>query len=428
MIVKKLTDDFVGKKIDLQWWIVHIRFSWKIWFIELRDWTWNIQCVVEEKNIWTEKFDELKSCWIETSIEFRWKLSKHPKKDEFELQVSDYSIFTKTNDYPLWQKEHGVEFLFDNRHLHLRSKKQIAIQRIRDTIIHATYDWFRDNDFIKIDAPIFTPTCAEDSTELYEVEHTNWEKMFLSQSWQLYIEAAVHWHRNVYDFWPVFRAEKSKTRRHLNELWMMDAEMAFTDYKWNMEIQEKLIYYIIQEVLKKNRTDLEIIGRDISKLELIKTPFLRKKHSDVITELQKLWSDIKQWEDLWADDETILMKKYDQPIFVTNFPLDIKAFYMPEDLENPWTAKCSDLLAPEWYWEVIWWSERIWDYETLKQKVLDKWYDLEDYKRYLELRKYWWVQTSWFWFWLERLVTWICWLPHIRESIPFPRYHNRITP
>jgi len=428
MIIKKLTTEHVGQEVILQWRIVHIRFSGKIWFIELRDGTWTIQCIVEQKVVWDELFEELKAVWIETSMEIKWTLSKHPKKDEFELQTKSVLFFTKTKEYPLWQKEHWVDFLFDNRHLHLRTPRQIAIQRVRDTIIHATYDRMRDNDFTKIDAPIFTPTCAEDSSDLYEVEHTNGEKMFLSQSWQLYIEAAVHWHRNVFDFWPAFRAEKSKTRRHLNELRMMDAEMAFVGNEWNMEIQEKLIYYIIQEVLKKNKSDLETIGRDLSKLINIKPKFLRKRHSEVIKELQEMWSDIKAWEDLWADDETILMNKYDQPMFVTNYPKEIKAFYMPEDPEYPGTVKCSDLLAPEWYWEVVWASERIFDHEVLKQKIIDQWYDLADYKRYLELRQYGWVQTSGFWFWLERLVVWMCGLSHIRESIPFPRYHNRITP
>ncbi|USN55130.1 MAG: asparagine--tRNA ligase [Candidatus Peribacteria bacterium] len=333
-----------------------------------------------------------------------------------------------TKDYPLGQKEHGVEFLFDNRHLHLRSRSQVAIQRIRDTLIHATYDWMRAHDFIKIDSPIFTPTCAEDSTELYEVTHTNGEKMYLSQTGQMYIEAAIAAHRNVYDFGPVFRAERSKTRRHLNELWMMDAEMAFSDFKGNMEIQEQLIYFMIQEVLKHNRPDLEALGRDISKLEQITLPFPRKTHADVVRELQALGSDIKDGEDLGADDEELLMNTYDQPLFVTNFPLAIKAFYMPEDPEHPGTAKCSDLLAPEGYGEVIGGSERESSYEVLKEKVLKQGYDLADYEWYLDIRKYGGVQTSGFGFGLERLVRWIAGLHHIREAIPFPRYHNRITP
>lgn len=427
-LIKKIDSSFIWKEVQLSGWIVHIRFSWKIWFIELRDGTWFIQCIVEEKVIGEENFGKFKSCGVESAIKINWKISKHPKKDEYELQTESFEIISLSKDYPLWQKEHGVEFLFDNRHLYLRSKSQRAIQRIRDEIIHATYNWMKDNDYTKIDSPIFTSTCAEDSTSLYETEHTNGEKMYLNQTWQMYIEAAIAGHRNVYDFGPVFRAERSKTRRHLNELWMMDAETAFCDQNKNMDIQEDLVYFIVQQVLKNKKQELEILERDIDKLEKVQKPFLRMKHADVIKELQSMWSDIKDGEDLWADDETLLTNKYDKPIFVTNYPLDIKAFYMPEDPDFPGTAKCGDLLAPEGYGEVIWWSERIWDYEILKQKILDHGYDLKDYEWYLDIRKYGGVTTAWFGFGLERLVMWICGLQHIREAIPFPRYHNRITP
>lgn len=428
MLIKHLSAKDIDKKVTLKGWIVHLRSSGKVAFLELRDGSWFIQCVIEPGKLGEKKFEELTSCGIESSLAITWTISKHPKKDEYELQTTDFEIYTKSKDYPLGQKEHGVDYLFDQRHLHLRTKKQRAIQRIRDTIIHATYDWMRDHDFTKIDAPIFTPTCAEDSTELYEVEHTNWEKLFLSQSGQLYIEAAIHAHGRVYDFGPVFRAEKSKTRRHLNELWMMDAETAFTDNEANMKIQEELVYFIIQEILKRNKADLIILERDLSKLEDITIPFPRKKHADVVKELQEMGSDIETGADLGADDEKMYMEKYEQPIFVTNFPADIKSFYMPEDPQDPGTVKCSDLLAPEGYGEVIGGSERIGDYETLKKKVLAQWYDIKDYDRYLDLRKYGGVTTSGFGFGLERLVMWLCGLPHIRETIPFPRYHNRITP
>ena len=427
-LIKKINAELVSKKVELSGWIVHIRFSGKIGFVELRDGTWFIQCIVEQNNIWEDGFEKLKSCGIESAIKVVGTVSKHPKKDEFEIQTESIQIISLAKDYPLGQKEHGVEFLFDNRHLYLRSKSQRAIQRIRDEIIHATYEWMKNNNYTKIDSPIFTSTCAEDSTSLYETEHTNWEKMYLNQTWQMYIEAAIAGHRNVYDFGPVFRAERSKTRRHLNELWMMDAETAFCDNNKNMEIQEDLICFIIQQVLKNKRKELEMLGRDIEKLEKTQKPFLRKTHSDVIKELQEMGSDIKQWEDLWWDDETLLTNKYDRPIFVTNYPLEIKAFYMPEDPKHPGTAKCADLLAPEWYGEIIWGSERIWDYEILKQKILDHGYDLKDYEWYLDIRKYGGVTTSGFGFGLERLVMWICGLQHIREAIPFPRYHNRITP
>lgn len=398
-------------------------------FITLRDGTWTIPCVIEKKAVGEEVFNHLKSAWIESAILLTWSLARHPKKEAFELQVTWWEILSLAKDYPLGQKEHGVEFLFDNRHLYLRSPKQIAIQRIRDTIIHATYDRMRSNDYTKIDSPVFTPTCAEDSTELYEVEHTNGEKMFLSQTGQMYIEAAIAWHRNVYDFGPVFRAERSKTRRHLNELRMMDAETAFCENDQNMDIQESLVKYMLEEVIARNSNDLKTLDRDISVLQAyINTPRLRITHAEVVKQLQEMWSDIKDWEDLGADDEEMLMNYYKTPIFVTNFPLEIKAFYMPEDPNHPGTAKCSDLLAPEGYGEVIGGSQREGDYEILKQKVIDQWYDLQEYQRYLDTRKYGGVTTSGFGFGLERLVRWFCGLHHIREAIPFPRYHNRITP
>ena len=214
-------------------------------------------------------------------------VSKHPKKELFELQVKDLSVYADTKDYPLGQKEHNPEFLFDNRHLYLRSKSQRAIQRIRNTIIYATYDWMRDNDFIKIDAPIFTPSACEGTTELYEVEHVNGETMYLSQSGQLYIEAAIAAHGRVFDFGPVFRAEKSKTRRHLNEFWMMDAEMAFVSFEENLQIQEDLIYYIVQQVLAKHTEDLKLLERDTAPLAALKKPFIRWTHAQYVEELIK---------------------------------------------------------------------------------------------------------------------------------------------
>ncbi len=429
MLISHIQQTDVGQSIDLQGWIAQIRSSGKIAFILLRDGTGYLQCVIELSSVGDEVFNQLICCGIESAVALSGVVSLHPKSGAFELQVKNVQVISQAKDWPLGQKDdHGVEFLFDNRHLHLRAQSQWAILRIRDTLIHATYDWMRAHDFTKIDAPIFTPTCAEDSTELYEVTHTNGEKMFLSQTGQMYIEAAIAAHRNVYDFGPVFRAEKSKTRRHLNELWMMDAEMAFCDFRGNMEIQEQLVYYMLQQILEKNKTELTMLGRDVSKLEAITLPFPRMTHAEVVKKLQELWSDIKDGEDLWADDEELLMNTFDQPLFVTNFPLAIKAFYMPEDPDHPGTAKCSDLLAPEGYGEVIGGSEREGNYEKLKKKIIDRGYDLEEYARYLDIRKYGGVTTSGFGFGLERLVRWMCGLHHIRETIPFPRYHNRITP
>ncbi len=430
MLISHISAQDVGKEITLMWRIAHSRSSGKIAFVELRDGSGYLQCIIEPGKVGAAAFADITACGIESAIELTWTVAKHPKKEEFELHVTGVKILSPAKDFPLGQKDdHGVEFLFDMRHLYLRAKSQRAIQRVRDTIIHATYDRMRAHEYTKIDAPIFTPTVAEDSTSLYETKHTNDEIMYLTQTGQMYIEAAIAGHRNVYDFGPVFRAERSKTRRHLNELWMMDAETAFCDNTHNMEIQESLIKFIIGEVIRIRTPELEMIERNIDNLKKsFAQPFLKKTHAEVVKELQAMWSDIKDGDDLGADDEKMLMDKYEVPLFVTNFPLAIKAFYMPEDPQHPGTAKCADLLAPEGYGEVIGGSERLGDYDLLKQRIIERWYTLADYERYLDIRKYGGVTTSWFGFGLERLVMRICGLQHIRESIPFPRYHNRITP
>lgn len=427
-LIKHITADHIGQELTLYGWISQARASGKVAFIELRDGSGFIQCVGEESVLGEEKFDILKSLNIESAIRVTGTVSKHPKKELFELQISDLEVYCDTKDYPLGQKEHNPEFLFDNRHLHLRSKSQRAIQRVRDTIIHATYDWMRDHDFIKIDAPIFTPSACEGTTELYEVEHVNGEKMYLSQSWQLYIEAAIAAHGRVFDFGPTFRAEKSKTRRHLNEFWMMDAEMAFVTFEENLQIQEDLIYYIIQEVLTKNKAELEILWRDTKPLEAIQKPFLRWTHIQFIEELQKAGFDVKQGDDIGSDMEMQFMEKIDQPIFLTHFPIEIKAFYMPEDPKMPGYALCADLLAPEGCGEIIGGSQRISDYDELLARIKKHDLPVEFFDWYLDLRKYGGVPHGWFGYGLERIVRWLCGLHHIRETIPFPRYANRITP
>jgi len=291
---------------------------------------------------------------LESSLALTGTIAKHPKKDEYELHITDYSIYDKTADYPLGTKDdHGPEFLFDNRHLYLRSKSQVAIQKVRDTIIHATYDWMRDHSFTKIDSPIFTPNACEGTTDLYEVEHVNGEKMYLSQSGQLYLEAAMFGVGRCYDFGPTFRAEKSKTRRHLNEFRMMDAEIPFIQQEENMKIQEQLIYYILQQVLEKNIQELDILGRDTTPLKKISLPFKRMTHVEFVEDLIAKGFKVAHGDDIGSDVEMQYMEMVDQPIFVTHFPLAIKAFYMKEDPTMPGYALCDDLLAPEGCGEII---------------------------------------------------------------------------
>lgn len=429
-LISHLTLDSVGQSVTINGWIQNTRSSGKLCFIELRDGSGYIQCVSEINTLGEDNFKTLESLGIESSLSVTGIVSKHPKKDEFELQVSEYKIFGKSQDYPLGTKaDHGPEFLFDHRHLYLRSKSQVAIQRVRDTIIHATYDWMRDHGFTKIDAPIFTPNACEGTTDLYSVEHVNGETMYLSQSGQLYIEAAMYGVGRVFDFGPVFRAENSQTRRHLNEFWMMDAEIPFIQQEENMQIQEELLKYIITKVLEKNNKDLATLERDISPLEhIVSVPWKRMTHVEFVEDLIAKGFDVQQGDDIGSDIEMQYMAMVDTPIFLTHFPMGIKAFYTKEDPNMPWYALCADLLAPEWCGEVIGSSTRDDDYDILLQKIKDHDLDPTIFEWYLDLRKYGTVPHAGFGYGLERLVRWFCGLHHIRETIPFPRYANRIRP
>ncbi len=286
----------------------------------------------------------------------------------------------------------------------------------------------RDHDFIKIDAPIFTPSACEGTTELFEVDYFEDRKAYLTQSGQLYLEAAISSVGRCFDFGPVFRAEKSKTRRHLIEFWMMDAEAAFTDHKGNLEIQEQLVSFIVQRVLERCQQELKILERDTAPLEKVKAPFPRLTHAEAIKKLRELGSDIGEMDDLGADDETILTKQYETPIFIEKYPAAVKAFYMKRDPEDPTRVLNADLLAPEGYGEVIGGSQREDDYETLLQRVKEHNLPEAAFSWYLDLRKYGSVPHSGFGYGLERLVAWICGLQHVRETIPFPRLLNRLEP
>ena len=428
--ISHIQSQHIGQTLTFSWWVQNIRSSGKLCFIELRDGSGYIQCVSEIQSLGESAFRTLETVGIESSLTLTGTISKHPKKDEYELQVSSYQIVWLAKDYPLGTKDdHGPEFLFDNRHLYLRSKSQIAIQKIRHTIIKSTYDRMEDNWFTKIDAPIFTPNACEGTTELYEVKHVNGETMYLSQSWQLYIEAAMYGVGKCFDFGPVFRAEHSKTRRHLNEFWMMDAEIPFIQQEENMQIQEDLLKYIIQQVLSRHSAEFAILGRDTAPLTNILTkPWIRMTHVQFVDDLIAKGFDVKQGDDIWSDIEMQYMTMVDTPIFLTHFPLGIKAFYTKEDPNMPGYALCSDLLAPEWCGEVIWSSTRDDDYDVLLTKIQQHWLDPQIFDRYLDLRKYGSVPHAGFGYGLERLVRRFGGLHHIRETIPFPRYANRITP
>lgn len=420
----------VDEEITVRGWMYNKRSSGKIHFLQLRDGTGIIQGIVFQDDVSSDVFDKGEKLTMESTVSVTGKVTKHPKFDDvYELQVKDIDILHLNDDeYPISKKEHGPDFLLNHRHLWLRSKKQWAIQRVRNTIINATYEYLNKEGFIKIDSPILTPNACEGTTELFEIEYFDEGKAYLSQSGQLYLEAAIFSVGRCFDFGPVFRAEKSKTRRHLTEFWMMDAEAAFVEHEENMKIQEGLVTYIVGQVLDKNMRELKTLERDTEPLKKIKPPFIRKTHAEVVAELREMGSDIEENHDLGGDDETILTQKYDKPIFVEKYPAEVKAFYMKRDPKDNSRALCSDLLAPEGYGEIIGGSQREDDYDTLLARIKEHKLPLEAFQWYLDLRKYGSVPHSGFGYGLERLTGWICGTKHIRETIPFPRMISRITP
>jgi len=421
--------DFKKKEVQIRGWVYNLRSSGSIMFLQIRDGSGFVQAVVSKDEVDEKVWDEAQKITTESSVEIIGKVTPHPKqKGVFELQVSDVKIIQVADEYPIGKKEHGPEFLLDNRHLWLRAPKQWAIQKIRNTIINATYEFLNQNGFTKIDSPILTPVSCEDTTTLFETEYFDLGKAYLSQSGQLYLEAAIFSVGRCFDFGPTFRAEKSKTRRHLTEFWMMDAEAAFVEHEENMKMQENLISFIVEKVLEENMQELELLERDIDALKKIKAPFGKMTHAEAIKKLQKLGSDIKDGEDLGGDDETLLTKDSDVPIFIEKWPKEIKAFYMKLDPENPNVVLGSDLIATEGAGEIIGGSQREDDHDLLLQRMKECNMPIKDFQWYLDLRKYGSVPHSGFGYGLERIVKWITGVQHVREVVPFPRLINRLTP
>ena len=421
--------DHVGQEIMMEGWMFNKRGAGKIYFLELRDGSGIVQGIVFVKAVSPEVFKIAEELTMESSVRVTGEVTKHPKhEDEYELQVKNIEVIQLVKeDYPISKKEHGPDFLLQNRHLWLRTPTQRAIQIVRNTIINAIFEYLNTNGFIKIDSPILTPNACEGTTELFEIDYFEEGKAYLSQSGQLYIEAAIFSVGRCFDFGPVFRAEKSKTRRHLTEFWMMDAEAAFVDQEENMKIQEGLVEFVVQKVLEKNLKELAILERDIEPLKKIKAPFIHKTHTEVVKELREMGSEIKENQDLGAADETMLTMKYDKPIFVEKYPAEVKAFYMKRTDDGKF-ALCADLLAPEGYGEVIGGSQREDDYDVLLGRIKEHKLSVEAFDWYLDLRKYGSVPHSGFGIGLERLTGWICGRQHIRETIPFPRTIGRIRP
>ncbi len=504
MYIKDLSK-YEGQEITLKGWAANKRESKGLVFIILRDGTGLCQCVVDANSVSENIFNEARKATLETSLSITGKIVKDEKQiGGYELQATNIELIQVAVDYPIAKKEHGVEFLMDNRHLWLRSQRQWAIMRIRNTIIFAIHKFFQSEGFIQMDAPIFTGNAVEGTSTLFETDFYG-DPAYLSQSGQLYGEAMALAHNKIYTFGPTFRAEKSKTRRHLSEFWMIEPEMAFHDIFDNMDLIERFLRAVVTEVLNTNKPELELIGRDTAILENVVKPFPRLTYDEAvkiikgevdvngvnaITSLEKELAEVKNaieatkkeiaereekiktpgmkkgeigfnqakidklkqelsdleeqernipgWlnsarnfeygNDFGGSDETVLTRLFDRPIMVYNWPHEVKAFYLKRDPDNSNFARGVDTLAPEGYGEIVGGGERETDLSLLIDKINEHQLPMQAFEWYLDLRRYGSVPHSGFGLGLERLVTWVCKLPHVRESIPFPRMYGRLMP
>lgn len=418
----------VDQEVRIGCWLHNKRKSGKIQFLQLRDGTGFIQGVAVRTELSEEAWEAAKSLTQESSLYVTGIVREEPRsKSGYELTITNVEVIQITQDYPITPKEHGVDFLMDNRHLWLRAPKQRAIMTIRGEVIRAMQQFFNERGFTMMDPPILTPSSCEGTTELFHTKYFE-EDAFLTQSGQLYMEAAAMALGKVYSFGPTFRAEKSKTRRHLIEFWMIEPEMAFVDHEESLRIQEQFVSYVVQSVLTNCRAELETLERDVTKLESIVGEFPRITYDDAIKYLQEQGFDIPWGEDFGAPHETAIAEQYNKPVFITHWPTKIKAFYMKPDPSNPDVVLCADMIAPEGYGEIIGGSQRIDDPELMEQRFKEHDLAMEAYQWYLDLRKYGTVPHSGFGLGLERTVAWICGVDHVRETIPFPRMLYRLYP
>ncbi len=418
-----------GQEVRVRGWVTHLRSSGKVAFIVIRDGSGKLQCVLVKGSLAPETWERFAELTQETTIEVRGSVRPDARAPGgYELAVSDLTILGPSpTDYPIQPKEHGIDFLLDNRHLWLRSERQRAIARVRHEIEQGIRDFFYDRGFLLVDTPILTAAIGERSG-LFATEYFEEGTAYLAQTGQLYGEAAAAAFGKIYCFGPTFRAEKSKTRRHLTEFWMCEPEVAFNDSEDNMHLQEELISYLVARCIERTRPELNELERDISRLETVATPFPRIDYSDAVTTLQAQGSSIKWGDDMGAEDETLLVEGHDRPLFIYNYPKEAKAFYMKENPADPRTVLCDDCLAPEGYGEIIGGSQREDDYERLLSRIQEENLPVDAYGWYLDLRKYGTFVHSGFGLGLERTVAWICGIPHLREAIAFPRTMNRLRP
>ena len=417
-----------GKEVTLNGWVYNVRSIGKIWFLILRDGTGMLQCVVVKNDVDEDTFNKEELLTQESSVTITGIVRIEKRAvGGVELGVKSIEIHQIAEEYPISPKEHGTAFLMDNRHLWIRSKKQHAILKVRHQIVKASRDFFDNNDFVLFDSPMLTANAAEGTTSLFNVDYYD-RTAFLSQTGQLYGEAGAMAFNRVYVFGPTFRAEKSKTRRHLTEFWMLEPEMAYCDIEENMEWAEKLLVYIVEQCLENCKEELKLLERDTSKLENIKAPFPRLTYDEAAKLLKNNGVDFEYGSDFGGTDETVIAEQFDRPVIIHRWPADIKAFYMKRASDNDDLALGMDILAPEGYGEIVGGGQREDDYDTLVQRIKEYNLPMKPFKWFLDLRKYGSVPHAGFGMGLERTVTWICGIKHIRETIPFPRTIARLEP
>jgi len=420
--------EYLGREVTLKGWLANRRSSGKIHFLQVRDGTGTLQCVMERRTVDDQSFARADTLPLESSVVVTGRVREDSRSPMgCELSVTDFAVVAVAQDYPIGKKEHGTDFLMDHRHLWLRSRRQHAALRVRAEIVRAIRDHLDAQGFLLVDAPLLTPAACEGTSTLFETDYFG-DKAYLSQSGQLYMEAAAMAFGRVYCFGPTFRAEKSKTRRHLTEFWMVEPEMAYVDLDGDMEIIENLILAVVARVLDRRREELKVLERDVSRLEAIRKPFPRMSYTDAVEALRAKGRPVAWGDDFGGDEETVLASLHDAPLMVHRYPADVKAFYMKRDPQDPRLALAVDVLAPEGYGEIVGGSQREDDLQTLEAALDRHKLPRAAFEWYLDLRRYGSVPHSGFGLGLERTVAWICGLPHLRETIPFPRLLSRIYP
>jgi asparaginyl-tRNA synthetase len=420
----------VGESVTLLGWLYNKRSSGKLHFLEVRDGSGICQCVVFKGNVSPELFAQADHLSQETSLAVTGTVKEHGKiKGTFELDATGVEVIAApSREYPISPKDHGTDFLMDHRHLWLRSKRQQAIIRVRHTIIKAVRDFFDNRDFTLVDAPIFTPNACEGTSTLFRTDYHG-EPAYLTQSGQLYMEAGAAAFGKVYCFGPTFRAEKSKTRRHLAEFWMVEPEVAFMDLEGDMSLAEDLLASVVARVLETRREELRVCERDIAFLENVKAPFPRITYAEAIKILNENGHpEAKVGDDFGGDEETVISSKFDRPVIVHRYPMDLKAFYFAKDKDDPKLALNMDVLAPEGYGEIIGGGQREASLEALEAAIAAHKLPREAFEWYLDIRRYGSFPHAGFGLGIERTVAWLCGLGHVRETIPFPRMLNRLAP